>query len=49
MLTTPLDQLRCGCGFQPATIENPRTVWQRMLGYDFPAFDRQTERNTTHA
>ena len=49
MSTSSLNQLGCGSGFQSATIENPRAVWQWMLGFNLPSFDGQTERDTTHA
>jgi len=49
MPTNPLNQLRCGSGFQPATVENPRAIWQWMLGFNLPSFDGQTEGDTTHA
>jgi len=49
MSTSSLNQLRCGSGFQPATIQNPRAVGQWMLGFNLPSFDGQTERDTTHA
>src|SRR5215469_12841419 len=49
MSTSSLNQLRCGSGFQPATIENPRAVGQWMLGFNLPSFDGQTECDTAHA
>jgi hypothetical protein len=34
--------------FQRATVDDPRTVRQRMLGFDFTSLDCQPKRNAAH-